>query len=632
MKKTTHILALALVLVMALGLLPISAGAVTVTEIVPPKYDEVRDFHDGLAMVGLNGKWGFIDKTGKEVVPCIYRSAYSDTPPEFHEGLAAVVGENGWGFIDTTGNVVLPFGRYDRVEKFSDGLAAVWLNGKGWGFIDKTGKEVVPCKYHYVNSFDQGLAAVELNGKWGFIDTTGKEVVPCNYDGVGDFSEGLAAVQGESGKGGFIDTTGKEVIPCQYNAILAAFKDGRAVVEASTGQIKNGHTVYAWGVIDTQGNVVVPFGKYDKVYNFSDGLAAMCVGSWPDEKWGRIDKTGQEVVPLGKYYKIEQFSDGLAAVQDENYKWGFIDTTGKEVVPCKYSSKPFIYPAFHEGFAAVYGSNGCWGFIDKTGKEVVPCTLEYYEVENFSEGLAAVSAFDADDQANKGGFVDKTGKEVVPPKYDSVRDFSDGLAAVKTSNGWGYIDLQGNEVIPCQYGETLQLSNGLVAFKLDGKWGILRVEGLPTPTPTPEPTVPSAYTAKATNDKLTVDGVSKTPTAYKINNANYFQLRDVAVLLNSTKAQFSVEYDDAAKAIKITTGQPYQPNGKEMKGAKATAEAIVGNNDVYINGVKTDFAVYKIGGSNFFQIRDLGKALGFNVDWVKDVGIIIDPSKPYSGK
>ena len=552
---------------------PETSGTHTVTEIVPPKYDRVKDFSEGLAAVelgideqGLDGKWGFIDTTGKEVVPC----------------------------------------QYSEVGNFSEGLAAVWLatdeeDEDGytiykWGFIDKTGKEIVPCKYDRVGDFSEGLAAVctktHSDEKWGFIDKTGKEVVPCKYDKVWGFSEGLAAAGVFDGdwKWGFIDKTGKEVIPCKY---------------------ENNH--------------------YDGL-QFCEGFAAVKL----NDKWGFIDKTGKEVVPC-KYDRAGDFSEGLAAVSVGRYpspdKWGFIDKTGNEVVPCNYEAKIGV-PKFCEGFVAVK-LNDKWGFIDKTGKEVIlgKCT----SVKDFSEGLAAVHGDTGEKNQwgitiYKWGFIDKTGKEVVPCKYDAVQDFSEGLAAVRIGNysdvKWGFIDTTGQEVVPCslEYGHISPLIGGFAQILgKDGKYGFLAITS-------GSATTPDTYTAKATNDKLTVDGVSKAPTAYKINNANYFQLRDVAVLLNSTKAQFSVDYDNTAKAIKITTGQPYQPNGKEMKGAKATAEAIVGNNDVYINGIKTDFAVYKIGGSNFFQIRDLGKALGFNVDWAKDVGIIIDPNSPYSGK
>ena len=49
------------------------------------KYDYAGGFSEGLARVKLNDKLGFIDKTGKQVVPCVYDDAWN-----FSEGLARV--------------------------------------------------------------------------------------------------------------------------------------------------------------------------------------------------------------------------------------------------------------------------------------------------------------------------------------------------------------------------------------------------------------------------------------------------------------------------------------------------------------------------------------------------------------
>ena len=62
------------------------------------KYDAVWDFSEGLAKVELNDKYGFINKEGKEIVPCKY-----DSIDDFFEGRARVrIGwKNGkWGFIN----------------------------------------------------------------------------------------------------------------------------------------------------------------------------------------------------------------------------------------------------------------------------------------------------------------------------------------------------------------------------------------------------------------------------------------------------------------------------------------------------------------------------------------------------
>ena len=124
--------------------------------------------------LGSNFKYGFIDKTGKEVIPFKYQHA-----KDFSEGLARVQLNNKWGYIDKTGKEVISF-KYADVGIFSEGLAAVQLNDK-WGFIDKSGKEVIPFKYDLVWYFSEGTAGVKLNGKWGFIDKTGAAIVPVEY-------------------------------------------------------------------------------------------------------------------------------------------------------------------------------------------------------------------------------------------------------------------------------------------------------------------------------------------------------------------------------------------------------------------------------------------------------------------
>ena len=52
------------------------------------EYDFVGAYSEGLATVSFNGKTGFIDETGKEVIPTKYRHAES-----FSEGLALVLFE-----------------------------------------------------------------------------------------------------------------------------------------------------------------------------------------------------------------------------------------------------------------------------------------------------------------------------------------------------------------------------------------------------------------------------------------------------------------------------------------------------------------------------------------------------------
>ncbi|MDR1056144.1 MAG: WG repeat-containing protein, partial [Prevotellaceae bacterium] len=168
------------------------------------KYDNTPNFSKGRAHVTLNGKWGVIDETGKEVIPVKYDAL------EYFYGNSSMAKAslNGkWGFIDKLGNEIIPI-KYDWIGNFWRSLAMVSLDGK-WGLVDNTGREVTPVKYAKLGVFSEGLAPVSLNGKWGFIDETGEEVIPIKYDDFERFTDGIAKVS-ISGKWGTIDKYGTE--------------------------------------------------------------------------------------------------------------------------------------------------------------------------------------------------------------------------------------------------------------------------------------------------------------------------------------------------------------------------------------------------------------------------------------
>ena len=131
---------------------------------------ETDEFNNGLFRVfnNDNNRYAFINKKGKRI------SKYYTHVENYKNGFARVKGEsdvftnNGKiGFINTSGKeIVSP--KYTSAQDFSEGLAVVELNGK-YGFINTQGKEVIKPKYEDALSFSEGLAAVKINGKWGYI-------------------------------------------------------------------------------------------------------------------------------------------------------------------------------------------------------------------------------------------------------------------------------------------------------------------------------------------------------------------------------------------------------------------------------------------------------------------------------
>src|SRR4029077_12676061 len=160
-----------------------------------------------------HGKWGYIDKTGKIVIPLQYYRAYA-----FHEGMAFVQMYPDLASprrvelqpIDKTGKVIVGQ-EYSYAGPFAEGIALVdvpWshsffhINKGGLCYIDKTGKMVIPLQgFGSASSFTEGLAAVEDHGKWGYIDKTAKMVISPQFSHAWGFSEGLAEVK-DGGKWG----------------------------------------------------------------------------------------------------------------------------------------------------------------------------------------------------------------------------------------------------------------------------------------------------------------------------------------------------------------------------------------------------------------------------------------------
>jgi hypothetical protein len=64
------------------------------------------------------------------------------------------------------------------------------------------------------------------------------------------------------------------------------------------------------------------------------------------------------------------------------------------------------------------------------------------------------------------------------PKYQDVRSYSEGVAAVKAPNGrWGFINNNQQWVIQPRFEEAKDFQSGKAAVKLNGKWGFINKRG-----------------------------------------------------------------------------------------------------------------------------------------------------------
>lgn len=135
-------------------------------------FEDATSFNEGLAAVMVSGKRRFITHDGKKQFDREFVHA-----TDFSQGLAAVQEEENakFGFIDRTGrDVVKP--AFEDAKAFSEGLAAVCLDGR-WGYIDTSGQLHIANHYPlFAHEFREGLAVVSdpVRGASMYIDGLGK--------------------------------------------------------------------------------------------------------------------------------------------------------------------------------------------------------------------------------------------------------------------------------------------------------------------------------------------------------------------------------------------------------------------------------------------------------------------------
>lgn len=125
----------------------------------------------------------------------------------------------------------------------------------------------------------------------------------------------------------------------------------------------------------------------------------------------------------------------------------------------------------------------------------------------------------------------------------------------------------------------------------------------------------TAIQAIPTKSSFVLNGTKVSLEAYNINNNNYVKLRDVAKALNGGARQFEVIWDGAKQAIDIRSNHAYTPVGGEMalSDNPSVKKAVLSNSKVYIDGKEAHLTAYRINGNNYFKLRDIGEAIGFDV-------------------
>ncbi len=127
--------------------------------------------------------------------------------------------------------------------------------------------------------------------------------------------------------------------------------------------------------------------------------------------------------------------------------------------------------SFSQDTLVLARKDGLWGYINLQGKAVID--FKYKKCNLFKSGFSKIG---------ETAFINKKGEDFnvrnhIKVGIDKVREFSDGLLAVKTIKYWGYMNAAGELVIPTEYKYCTDFKDGYAMVKKDKEFLILDKKG-----------------------------------------------------------------------------------------------------------------------------------------------------------
>ena len=383
--------------------------------------------------------------------------------------------------------------RYDWVGTFSDGRAAIRLNGL-YGFVDEDGREIVTPQYRVVDDYHFGFAQVDVDGKSGLIDRDGKMVMAPKYGfiraiapdrfrvsedrwlggwvGGDDFSETRAALAPSGGVTisdisfdpaqltGVIDMSGQWIEPLRARWTPAFDKDDPSIRWVQKDKL--------WGLARADGSWLAE-PKFQQVGSLVDGLARVTL----DGKIGFVGRDGNFVIePI--FDKARAFERGIGRTSaDRNGVVGVIDRTGAWVFRTAYQDM-FLAITYKDRipFGWHFRKADRWGLLDLEGRVVLDADYDQ-AVQRCEDGRMVA-------YKNKEWLYFRLDGSPLQPTDGRLMNASCGGAPpyiLKVGERFGLVDADSGPVTPVRFEALVAGERGIKNAKIDGKWGRIGADG-----------------------------------------------------------------------------------------------------------------------------------------------------------
>ena len=372
-------------------------------QVINQEFEEADFFENNeYAKVKMNGKYGVINRSGKQVIECKYDYLYNTSPSVFIVSIKKGDKEK-WGVLNTISQTIIPL-EYDYIQ---------YHNNAGWFTV-------------YNN---------EIN-KFGLLNENGKILIPISIaseiDVVDIINNSVLTVNKINGKNNVVilDSIGKVITTIQGTSVFSRVNQNNLIEIGGT-------------FFDNSWNKIQAFSNYSYVGYFHDGLIQITDKN--SYYKGFADYTGNLVIPA-KFKRANDFSEGYAAVLNNNDYWEFINKSGEVKIETdmrdsgefpRWSISPF-----QDGYSWITDrEEGANYFIKSTDKKMTRVSFEKNDINGDigqKRGKFAIIITDSGadslknaSEADKYGIIDYLGNIILPVKFKAIEFIDSATCWVK---------------------------------------------------------------------------------------------------------------------------------------------------------------------------------------------------------
>jgi len=396
--------------------------------LVEPKFEQVGALNDGLARVTLNGKVGYVDRTGSFVI----EPAFDEASPfrsdlgrasAKRDGVVGVIDKTGawifqtsyeqvqlavafstnnptvfgwhfkqsekWGLLNLDGHIVLDAEFDQPVRHCADGRLQAYKK-KEWLYFGADGDPLQPSDGRLI---DAGCGVppftLKIGDKFGLVDSSSNPLTPVQFDAVTFAGPGIKNVKID-GKWGRIGSDGRWLLEPKYDYLSGGTDIFVASIDGKRGFMRSDGTWLIEPKFDAarlrgDGTAFVTVSGAtgvlrlaDRSWSVSPRPGGMCdvnnaIVSQTDRDRVILSKAGEVWIDIGSPRIGLNLDFGLLTFLKED-KWGLIDTTGQIIVEPQFDEPVYFMPKLRG--VAWAKRDGNWCAIDRRGHSVsgIPCT------------------------------------------------------------------------------------------------------------------------------------------------------------------------------------------------------------------------------------------------------------------